>query len=876
MPPNLTKKRVDFAFELVNEDITRMKSIYESPYVILGGDFNQFGVDGFVSDHPEFKIPLTPPTRTDARLDLFAYNLEDSWVEDIIVNDPLENSETKSDHLPLVCLASLPNSHHFSIIKYSTRKFTKKNEAKFIEELNEWDWENLLTCNDASEKTEILHKVIGLLMDKYFPIKSYSIKSTDKPWITDHARKEMKKRNTEYKLNGRTEKYHRLKKENETEIKGLKKNWYKKECDKLMTPGAISYNAIKNLNTATRPKNFRVMDLFPGREEHVAMESMADFFNQISGDFPALTENDVPVTFDRYLYDITPSMIVERVKNMKRPKSMVPGDVPPKLMLDVIVSLSVPLADIFNLTAITSWPVLWKNEYQTVIPKKISPTDLNDCRNLSCTNYFSKVLESFVLEGLLSEVPLSNKQFGGIKGCGTNHFLLDMWQNILEGLEEDNTAITLMSIDFSKAFNRMSHQACIKSLARKGCSNQSLRMVFGFLQGRQMFIKNGNNYSEPRQVNGGSPQGTKLGNFLFCATLDEIDVWTTSNDANHEQISEIVEENLGLEEGVEELSAVPAEYDREAISTPGTNTLINENFFTTNSGTRNKRHILRDTILEESYGIEGRKMDNWTLMYIDDLNIGEVHALETAQRHITQAQERMYVHARFCEETFKRISENAEDIKMKINSSKTQLLCISDPRKSDIISHIVTDGVKVSSVDTMKILGFVFGKSPNVTEHVKYIIGKFNRAIWSLTHLKRAGILEPVLLQIFKVMLRPHLEYCSPVFNPMLSKEQSNWLERQQKRALKVIYGFEESYEEILERTGVQTLEERREIASNDFALKLVKSERFSGLFPLNHYPEEMVGLRSQKKYKEKFARTDRLYKSPLYTMRRYFNQNYL
>ena len=97
-----------------------------------------------------------------------------------------------------------------------------------------------------------------------------------------------------------------------------------------------------------------------------------------------------------------------------------------------------------------------------------------------------------------------------------------MWDQILTGLEENKCAVTLMSVDFSKAFNRMQHQACLNSLARRGASNQSIRMVYSFLKGRTMLVKNGFKYSEERKVTGGSPQGTKLGNLLFCLTVEGI------------------------------------------------------------------------------------------------------------------------------------------------------------------------------------------------------------------------------------------------------------------------------------------------------------------------------------------------------------------
>ena len=359
-----------------------------------------------------------------------------------------------------------------------------------------------------------------------------------------------------------------------------------------------------------------------------------------------------------------------------------------------------------------------------------------------------------------------------------------------------------------------------------------------------------------------------MGNILFCITLDGIEK-TQLEEENQTPIYQ----DLSITE--EEISAIPEEYDVEALSTPGTNTLINENFYTGSAGTRNKKHIIRDTILCDSFQLEGRNLNNWTLMYIDDLNIGEVLPLETAQRHITEKKEVKNVHARFCENAFDNISANANKIGMQINEEKTQLLCVSDPRQSEIIAHIDTEDKRIQSVSKMKILGFVFGKDPNVTEHVNYIVQKFNKSLWMLIHLKRAGIREEVLLEVFKVTLRPILEYCAPIYGPMLTNEQIQTIERQQKRALKIIYGFNLHYEDILAIKGLSTQEERRNLASQKFAQKLLITPRFQYLFPENVYPEEMAELRNKKKYKEFQAKTDRLYKSPLYTMRRYLNDIY-
>ena len=120
-------------------------------------------------------------------------------------------------------------------------------------------------------------------------------------------------------------------------------------------------------------------------------------------------------------------------------------------------------------------------------------------------------------------------------------------------------------------------------------------------------------------------------------------------------------------------------------------------------------------------------------------------------------------------------------------------------------------------------------------------------------------------------MLRPIIEYCNVVYHVFITNEQSESLERFQKMALKVIFGFGVSYPDLLLRSGIDRLDNRRIIAFEKFTRNLVKNERYSSeWFPLK---PSLRDFRSNKKYEELHARTDRLYNSPLYKMRRLLNQ---
>ena len=119
-------------------------------------------------------------------------------------------------------------------------------------------------------------------------------------------------------------------------------------------------------------------------------------------------------------------------------------------------------------------------ETVTAIPKKPGPQSLSELRNISCTPLLGKIMEFFALRRLQKEVYPSTNQFGGLPGCGATHYLIEAWDRIVEGLDDGNSVVNLVSVDFAKAFNSMSHQACLKALIDEGVSTHMVRLVGWF------------------------------------------------------------------------------------------------------------------------------------------------------------------------------------------------------------------------------------------------------------------------------------------------------------------------------------------------------------------------------------------------------------
>ena len=108
------------------------------------------------------------------------------------------------------------------------------------------------------------------------------------------------------------------------------------------------------------------------------------------------------------------------------------------------------------------------------------------------------------------------------------------------------------------------------------------------------------------------------------------------------------------------------------------------------------------------------------------------------------------------------------------------------------------------------------------------------------------------------------------MYHSLLTLEEEERIEKLQKMSLKLIFGFYKDYTTLLEKAGIRTLKDRREEAFNKFACSLVANDRYQDWFPLNN--ENGVNLRRKQTYREDYARTERRYNSPLYSMRRALN----
>lgn len=109
---------------------------------------------------------------------------------------------------------------------------------------------------------------------------------------------------------------------------------------------------------------------------------------------------------------------------------------------------------------------------------------------------------------------MRSNHMGGMKGAGTDHYLVELFQLILEALEDPRAASVISSINYLKAFNRLDFLHCLEALASKGASSELIAIVGSFLTSRTMTFKVGQATLKQRVVLGGVPEGSILEVFL--------------------------------------------------------------------------------------------------------------------------------------------------------------------------------------------------------------------------------------------------------------------------------------------------------------------------------------------------------------------------
>jgi hypothetical protein len=146
---------------------------------------------------------------------------------------------------------------------------------------------------------------------------------------------------------------------------------------------------------------------------------------------------------------------------------------------------------------------------------------------------------------------------------------------------------------------------------------------------------------------------------------------------------------------------------------------------------------------------------------------------------------------------------------MKINPTKTKEMLVSFSNEAPHVPAISVNNHELERVSHCTLLGVHINDKLNWHDHVDKMFKKSSSRLYLISQLKRTKMQGVDIVKVYISLVRPVLEYASPVWHPGLTDYQQQLLESIQERALRIAYPSL-SYEDALSVTNLTSLKSRR------------------------------------------------------------------
>ena len=526
--PKSTKKQE--LFDHIGETYHYLSAKYGTNMeFILAGDTNRLNLSPILNLSPRLVQTVKVPTRLnpDAILDPIITTMSKYYMEPETKPpiNPDDESGRPSDHLivlmrPISASLPVPPRVYKTV---QTQPITESGLQLFRTWIEEQRWLDVYSCSDVHEKAAKFQTLVMDSFKKCFPVKTFKICEDDQPWISKSLKKLDRHRKREFFKHKKSTKWEYLNKKFQEKCEEEKRKYYSNIVTDLKESNISQwYSKVKRMAGQLSPSLSLDMcvEELSGLSDQEQAERIADHYASVSSQYEPIRPED----FSEYksgIYKppiISVSKVVKVIKSMNKKAAAVPGDLPMKIISEFCDELSRPLTHLINsCLSLGKYPDIWKIEYVTPVPKVLPPEKLKDLRKISGLLNFSKITDKILAEFIAQDMKSSRdtSQYGNQKKVGTQHYLVNMLHKILTSLDETthnkSIAVLLQMIDWSQAFDRMSHKLGIQSFVKNGVRPSLIPVLISFFQDREMVVKWKGLLSGMRPLPGGGPQGGTLG-----------------------------------------------------------------------------------------------------------------------------------------------------------------------------------------------------------------------------------------------------------------------------------------------------------------------------------------------------------------------------
>ena len=218
--------------------------------------------------------------------------------------------------------------------------------------------------------------------------------------------------------------------------------------------------------------------------------------------------------------------VLKVLSNLDPSSALGPDGIHNTLLKRCAQSLVAPLLILISKSLATSViPVQWKTSQVVPIFKKGPKSEALNYRPVHLSSCVCKVAERVIARHMMLYLEqnhlLRNEQFGFRAGRSTDDQLLLTYGHIVKQVDAGNM-VDVIFLDFSKAFDVVSHDILVTKLSALGFGDQLVSWIREFLTSRYMYVGVGSKKSRSVAVKSGVPQGSVLGPLLFLIYVNWI------------------------------------------------------------------------------------------------------------------------------------------------------------------------------------------------------------------------------------------------------------------------------------------------------------------------------------------------------------------